>query len=130
MKPAFPVIAALSAALALFAAPAAMASAKGDKEAGKRVYVQCAACHKIDASGSHGVGPNLNKVIGRRAGTAPGFRFSPAMTASNRVWTETALDAYLAAPMASIPGSRMPFAGLRNAADRRNVIAYIKSAAK
>ena len=124
MKPALPVLAILALALS------SPAFAKGDKEAGKRVYAQCAACHKIDASGSHGVGPNLNKVIGRRAGTVPGFRFSPAMANSGRVWTETALDAYLAAPMASIPGSRMPFAGLRNAADRRNVIAYIKSAAK
>ena len=124
MKPALPVLAILALALP------SPAFAKGDKEAGKRVYAQCAACHKIDASGSHGVGPNLNKVIGRRAGTVPGFRFSPAMANSGRVWTETALDAYLAAPMASIPGSRMPFAGLRNAADRRNVIAYIKSAAK
>lgn len=126
MKPAFPVI----ALLALLVSPSLPAFAKADKEAGKRVYAQCAACHKIDASGTSGVGPNLNKVVGRRAGTLPGFRFSPAMAASNRVWTESALDAYLAAPMASMPGSRMPFAGLRNAADRRNVIAYIKSAAK
>lgn len=124
MKIALPVIAILAFALS------SPAFAKADKEAGKRVFAQCAACHRIDASGSHGVGPNLNKVIGRRAGTVPGFRFSPAMVAANRVWSETALDAYLAAPMASIPGSRMPFAGLRNAADRRNVIAYIKSAAK
>ena len=124
MKIALPVI----AILALSLSPPAFA--KADKEAGKRVFAQCAACHRIDASGSHGVGPNLNKVIGRRAGTVPGFRFSPAMVASNRVWSESALDAYLAAPMTSMPGSRMPFAGLRNAADRRNVIAYIKSAAK
>ncbi|MEY4720540.1 MAG: hypothetical protein RIQ46_265 [Pseudomonadota bacterium] len=130
MKPALPLIAAVSAVLALLAAPVAAASAKGNKDAGKRVYAQCAACHKIDASGTSGVGPNLNKVIGRRAGTLPGFRYSPAMAASNRVWTESALDAYLAAPAASMPGSRMPFAGLRNPADRRNVIAYIKSAAK
>lgn len=124
MKIALPVIAILAFALS------SPAFAKADKEAGKRVFAQCAACHRIDASGSHGVGPNLNKVIGRRAGTVPGFRFSPAMVASNRVWSESALDAYLAAPMTSMPGSRMPFAGLRNAADRRNVIAYIKSAAK
>lgn len=124
MKIALPVIAILALALS------SPAFAKADKEAGKRVFAQCAACHRIDASGSHGVGPNLNKVIGRRAGTVPGFRFSPAMAASNRVWSESALDAYLAAPMTSMPGSRMPFAGLRNAADRRNVIAYIKSAAK
>lgn len=124
MKIALPVIAILALALS------SPAFAKADKEAGKRVFAQCAACHRIDPSGSHGVGPNLNKVIGRRAGTVPGFRFSPAMVASSRVWSESALDAYLAAPMTFMPGSRMPFAGLRNAADRRNVIAYIKSAAK
>lgn len=117
-------------ALVLAASPSIGAAARGDAAAGQRIFAQCAACHKIDTTGRSGVGPNLNKVVGRRAGTLPGFRFSPAMTASGRVWTEANLDAYLAAPMATIPGSRMPYAGLRNPADRANVIAYIKSASK
>lgn len=122
----------LAAALAVMAAAAAVAAAPtpADIEAGKRIYAQCAACHKIDTTSTAGIGPNLNKVIGRRAGTVPGFRYSPAMIASNRVWTERTLDAYLAAPAANMPGNRMPYAGLRNPDDRRKVIAYIKSAAR
>ncbi len=133
MKPAVPAAAlalVLTAALALFPARPAGAAAGADANAGKRVYAQCIACHKLDASGTSGVGPNLKRVLGRRVGSLPGFRFSPAMAASTQVWTERSLDAYLAAPARAIPGSRMPFAGLRNPADRRNVIAYIKSVSK
>lgn len=119
-----------ASAMMLAASPLIGAAARANAAAGQRAFAQCAACHKIDTTGRSGVGPNLNKVIGRRAGTLPGFRFSPAMTASGRVWTEANLDAYLAAPAASMPGSRMPYAGMRNAADRANVIAYIKSASK
>ena len=52
------------------------------------------------------------------------------MVAAKRVWTDAALDAYLAAPAKAMPGNRMPYAGLSNPADRRNVIAYIKSMAR
>lgn len=120
------------AALAGLAAilPASAAAPRGDAAAGERVFLQCRACHKVDATGTSGVGPNLNRVVGRRAGTLPGFRYSPAMLAANRVWNDTTLDAYLAAPAAALPGGRMPFGGLRNPVDRRNVIAYLRSAAR
>lgn len=104
--------------------------AAGDPAKGKTVYARCIACHKIDASNTSGLGPNLNRVAGRRAGALPGFRYSPAMTGANIVWNDAALDAYLAGPARAIPGTRMAFAGLSNPADRQNVIAYIKSAAK
>lgn len=122
-------IAAASGAL-LPAAPSPGATARPDLAAGQRLFAQCAACHRIDTTGRSGVGPNLNKVVGRRAGTLPGYRYSPAMVASGRVWTEANLDAYIAAPKTALPGSRMLFAGMGNAADRRNVIAYIKSASR
>jgi len=102
----------------------------GDPVKGKTVFARCIACHKIDASNTSGMGPNLNKVVGRRAGTLPGFRYSPAMVGSGKVWNEATLDAYLAAPARNIPGNRMAFPGIANAADRQNVIAYIKAAAK
>jgi cytochrome c2 len=124
------VFAGLAGALPLLTAVAALAAAKGDPVAGRQVFVQCTACHKIDASGVSGVGPNLNRVVGRRAGTLPGYRYSPAMTGANRVWDDRTLDAYLTAPAQAIPGNRMPFAGLRDPAARRNVIAYIRSASR
>lgn len=116
--------AACSATMSLAAGPAA------DPVKGKTVFARCMACHKIDTSNTSGLGPNLNRVVGRRAGTLPGFRYSPAMTGSGKVWNEAALDAYLTAPARNIPGNRMAFAGLPNPADRQNVIAYIKSASK
>jgi cytochrome c len=106
------------------------AGAAGDPVKGKTVFARCMACHKIDASNTSGLGPNLNRVVGRRAGTLPGFRYSPAMAGANRVWSEAALDAYLTAPARAIPGNRMIFPGIANPTDRRNIIAYIKSASR
>lgn len=102
----------------------------GRVNAGKKLYAGCVACHKLDASGTSGIGPNLHGIAGRRAGTVPGFRYSPAMVAWNRAWTDANLDAYLAAPARTIPGNRMPYVGMRNPADRRILIAYLKSASR
>jgi cytochrome c len=118
------------AAVACSATVSLAAGAAGDPVKGKTVFARCMACHKIDASNTSGLGPNLNGVVGRRAGAYPGFRYSAAMTSSGRVWNEAALDAYLAAPAKALPGNRMAFAGMPNAADRQNVIAYIKSASR
>ncbi len=119
------IIATALAAATLAAAPAAQAA--GDPAKGKAVYAQCMACHKADASGKSTIGPNLWKVVGRTSGTLPGFNYSPAMKGAKRVWTEAALDAYLAAPAKALPGNRMPFAGLRDPAARANVVAYLKT---
>lgn len=118
---------AILAATALSILPSGPALAAGDAAKGKQVFAQCAACHKADASGKSGIGPNLWKVAGRTSGTLPGFRYSPAMVAAKRVWTDAALDAYLAAPMKAMPGNRMPYAGLKAPADRANLIAYLRT---
>ena len=89
-----------------------------DPGKGKQTFAQCAACHKADASGKSGIGPNLWKVAGRTSGTLPGFRYSPAMVAAKRVWNDKALDAYLAKPSVALPGNRMSYAGMAGAADR------------
>jgi cytochrome c2 len=113
------------AALALTGATAAHAA--GDPAKGKATFAQCAACHKTDASPANTIGPNLWKVVGRKAGTRPGYAYSPAMKADGRTWTEAALDLYLAAPAKAVPGNKMPFAGLKAPADRANVIAYLRT---
>ena len=74
-------------------------------------------------------GPNLRGVVGRRAGTEPGFRFSPALLeagARGLVWTQASLDAYLADPERFLPGTEMAMPGLREAVDRRDVIDYLE----
>lgn len=99
----------------------------GDPAAGERIFAQCRACHKADASSTSGLGPNLYRIVGRRSGTYTGFRYSPAMVSANRIWTEAALDAFLLAPAKSIPGTKMAYGGLKKPEDRKNVIVYLKS---
>lgn len=117
----------IAAAIAIAVAGSSAAHAAGDPAKGKAVFAQCAACHKADPSGKAMIGPNLWGVVGRPAGSMPGFAYSPAMKAWKKPWTEAALDTYLAGPAKAVPGNRMPFAGLKAPADRANVIAYLKT---
>jgi cytochrome c len=90
---------------------------------GKTVFKACAVCHATDHANR--VGPGLGGIVGRKAGTVPGFRYSNAMKKSGIVWDAKTLDAYLESPQKAVPGNRMPYAGLKNAADRADVIAYL-----
>lgn len=113
----------LSAPLAA-QAPAAQTPAAGDAAAGKTVFARCMACHSVVA-GQNKLGPTLAGVIGRKAGTVPGFNYSPAMKAAAITWTPDKVDAYLTAPRTLVPGNKMIFAGLPKPADRANIIAYL-----
>ena len=94
-------------------------------DAGKQVFAQCTPCHSID--GSNGVGPSLSGVVRRKAGSVPGFRYSRAMKGSNVVWDDKTLDAYVADPQKAIPGNLMPFAGVADAKQRADLIAYLQT---
>ena len=102
----------------------------GDPEAGEQVYRRCAACHMVGENAQSRVGPPLNDVFGRVAGTYEGFnRYSNAMKEAGEnglVWNDETISAYLEQPRQYIPGNQMGFAGLRDAEDRANVIAYLK----
>jgi cytochrome c len=111
--------------LAVIAAALPQSAFSQDANAGKQVYAQCSVCHSID--GSNGVGPNLNGVIGRKAGSVAGFRYSRAMKGANIVWDDKTLDAYIADPQKVIPGNVMPFAGVADAKQRADVIAYLQA---
>ena len=111
------------AALAAVLVLAAGGAAAQDAGAGKTVFAQCTACHAID--GSNGVGPTLQGVVGRKAGSVVGFRYSRAMKSSTLVWDEKALDGYIADPQKALPGNVMPFSGLPDAKQRADVIAYL-----
>src|SRR3546814_8143092 len=87
-------------------------------------------CHAVGEDAKNKVGPQLNGVVGRAAGTVEGFKYSKAMAAAGAgglVWSAAALDAYLADPKGYIKGNRMSFAGLRKEAERADVIAYLRS---
>ena len=93
-----------------------------DAEHGKTVFKACATCHATDHASR--VGPGLGGIIGRKAGTVPGFSYSSAMKKSGIVWdTKTkTLDAYLESPQKIVPGNRMPYAGHK---DRTDLAAYL-----
>jgi cytochrome c len=92
---------------------------------GEMVSLECKVCHTFGVGEEHRLGPNLNGVFGRQAGTLPGFRYSPAMQEFGAVWTPETLDAWLAAPAAFVPNSMMVFVGLNEEDDRRDLIAYL-----
>lgn len=98
---------------------------KGNPAAGEKIFARCMACHAIGPGATARMGPPLNGVVGRPAGSVTGFNYSPAMRASHMVWTPPALSTFLTAPMKVVPGTRMVFAGLPNAQDRADVIAYL-----
>lgn len=100
--------------------------ASADPARGQIVFLQCRACHSLEAAGPNKVGPNLHGVMGRKAGLAPGFAYSEAMTGSGVVWSAETLDKFLFRPSDFIPATRMVFVGLRKPEDRANVIAYIR----
>jgi cytochrome c len=112
------------AAVTLMSAGAARAA--GDADAGKTVFTRtCAACHSNEAGGPRKLGPTLFGVVGRKAGTVEGFRYSQANKNSGITWTPEVLDEYLKDPKAKVPGTIMAFAGLKNDTERQNIIAYL-----
>lgn len=94
---------------------------------GQLLYMQCKACHDAEPGLPHKVGPNLNGVFGRTAGTAPGFKYTDATAKSGVVWTPQTLDTFLKQPGAMIPGNGMAFPGVANDADRASLIVYLRS---
>ena len=98
-----------------------------DVDAGKSVFhAKCTICHSI-GQGQNRVGPSLFGVVGRPSATAPGYSYSSAIKGANKTWDAATLDVYLANPRGTVPGTKMAFGGLPDAADRGNLIAYLAS---
>jgi len=101
--------------------------AAADAGAGKKAFRKCKACHSVDKGGAHKVGPNLWDVVGRAKAGAQGYRFSGVLAGLGGTWSFADLDAFLAKPKAFAPGTKMSFSGVRKAAERAAVIAYLRS---
>ena len=89
-------------------------------------FAQCSACHSTDP-GKNGIGPSLAHVYGRKAGSVAGFDYSDAMKKSGLTWNKANLDRFLTDPKGVVPGTKMTFPGLKDAAKRQAMIDYLKS---
>lgn len=102
------------------------AFAAGNPEDGKKAFAKCRACHQVEA-GKNAVGPSLAGIVGRKAGTVAGFKYSDAMIGKGVTWNKETLAAYLGDPKGYIPGNKMVFPGIKNATEMENVIAYLET---
>ena len=105
--------------MALFASTSAAEGAK--------VFMKCSACHSIAEGGANKIGPALWGVLGRPAGSVPGYKYSKAMAEYGKNWSFEEMNGFLIKPKGWIKGTKMSFAGLRSAKDRASVILYLNS---
>lgn len=99
---------------------------QGDLENGRRAFARCRSCHTIGEGGADMTGPNLHGVFGRKAGDRSRYNYSNAMRQADFTWDAETLDHWLQNPRTFLPGNKMSFPGLPDAADRRDVIAFLK----
>jgi cytochrome c len=114
----------MMAAVALCAAAAPAIAA--DPAAGEKAFTVCKACHRVGAGAKNAVGPTLNGVVGRKAGSAEGFNYSDAMKNSGLTWDEANLAEYIKNPKEKVPGNKMAFAGVKDDAKVADIVAYLK----
>ncbi|WP_020653438.1 c-type cytochrome [Massilia niastensis] len=115
------------AMLPLLLAAAGAAHGADPLEAGRRVFNRCANCHQVGPNAHSAFGPQLNGIIGRRAGAAGDYAYSPAMKNSRIVWDEKSLAAFLRDPDRVVPGNKMRFWGLNNERQIADLLAYLRS---
>ncbi|HEX8665554.1 MAG TPA: cytochrome c family protein [Beijerinckiaceae bacterium] len=113
--------------LALGTAVVAAAPAHAqDAAAGEKIFAQCRACHQVGESAKNAVGPVLNGLFGRKAGTVEGYSYSPANKNSGITWDEATFREYIKDPKAKIPGTKMIYPGLKDEQRINDLVAYLK----
>lgn len=113
---------------AMLLAQAGIVHAEPASETPPPVFARCAVCHNAVKGAPAKIGPNLWGVYGAKAASRKGFTYSPALKAAGLRWDETALDKWISGPMTMVPGTMMSFPGLKDAAKRAEVIAFLKKA--
>jgi cytochrome c len=113
----------LAAAFAVSAASAAQAQ---DAAAGERIFNQCRTCHQIGETAKNGVGPQLNGLFGRKAGSVEGYSYSNAYKALDKVWSVENFTVYIKDPRGVTPGTKMVYPGLKDETQIANLIAFLK----
>jgi len=97
-----------------------------DAAAGEKVFVQCRACHQVGETAKNLVGPVLNGLFGRKAGTIEGYNYSPANQKSGITWDEATFAEYIKDPRAKVPGTKMIYVGLKDEKRVKDLIAFLK----
>ncbi|SFJ86776.1 cytochrome c [Bosea sp. OK403] len=113
------------ASLILAACPLS-AEAAGDPAAGEKIFLKCRACHQIGETAKNAVGPKLNGLFGRPAGSIEGYSYSPANKNSGITWDEATFRDYIRAPQAKVPGTKMVFPGLKSDQEIDDAVAFLK----
>lgn len=101
----------------------------GDPGRGEAYWAYCSRCHQIGEGAENGIGPHLNGIFDRRAASVEGYRYSPAMERAGDdglTWTRETLDLYIDNPKRLVTGTKMAFAGLKDAEDRADLIAWLR----
>jgi cytochrome c len=96
-----------------------------DAAAGEKVFVVCKACHQVGDSAKNAVGPVLNGLFGRKAGSVEGYNYSDANKNSGITWDEATFSEYIKDPKAKVPGTKMAFAGVKDEKKIKDLIAYL-----
>jgi cytochrome c len=112
--------------LSVAGAAASFPAAAQDVAAGEKAFAKCRPCHMIGETAKNGVGPLLNGLIGRPAGSVEGYNYSPANKNSGLTWDAATFLEYIAAPAAKIKGTKMAFAGIKNPTEAANLLAYLQ----
>jgi cytochrome c len=110
---------------ALLAAAGGIAHAQ-DLAAGEQSFRKCSPCHSVGEDARNKIGPELNGLDGRKAGTAPDYNYSEANKNSGITWSEAAFKDYIQNPMAKVPGTKMAFAGVKNEKEIGDLWGYLK----
>jgi cytochrome c len=115
----------LSTLIVVASAAASSAALAQDVAAGKTSFNKCLACHAVGEGAKNKVGPELNGLNGRKAGTAEGYSYTEANKNSGITWNEAAFKDYIKDPKAKIPGTKMVFAGIKNEQEAGDLWAFL-----
>jgi cytochrome c len=114
----------IAIALLLLAASLAQARAQ-DAAAGEKVFLVCKACHQVGDTAKNAIGPTLNGLFGRKAGSVEGYSYSDANKKSGITWDEATFEEYIKDPKAKVPGTKMAFAGIKDEKKIKDLVAYL-----
>jgi cytochrome c len=110
------------------AAPApASAPAQAQVDAGRRLFARCSNCHEVGAGARNGFGPQLNGIVGRKAGSAPAYAYSPALKKAGFVWNEQNLVAFIRDSEKVVPGNKMRFLSFMSEKQAAEIVAYLRT---